>query len=225
MKKILPERDPQSSYEELLEQAMELYEEPYNDEDGERDPELPSLRSVAETMDTTILRVRKLLITSKMFSTETSRWIQELVEDGLSMKDIMKETGLSQASIYSYIPYKGRAFNLDESSLNADRQKKGRERAKTISKLKNCLSPDYAGGLDDWREYLWAAVFLFAGYRFKTDAGLRFSYSIVKDEVTGMSGIIIGDKSFTRAEIEATIVGSSSDVRLNAIISRFGVGR
>lgn len=217
MKKILPERDPQGSYEELLERAVELYDEPYNDEDGERDPELPSLRMVADAMDTSILRVRKLLITGRMFSTETSRWIQELVEDGLTMKQIEKETGLSRASVYSYIPYKGRAFNLDESTLNADRQKKGRERARAIKELLGCLSPDYAGGLDDWREKLWSTVRQFEGYRFMTSTGKRFTYHVVD------GGIVIGEQSFARDDIEDVAEGNVVDEHLNAIISRFDV--
>ena len=214
MKKILPERDPQGAYEDLLATAMELYEEPYNDEDGPRDEDLPSLRNVADAMDTTILRVRKLLITGQMFSTETSRWVQELAEDGLSTNDIMKQTGLSRASVYSYIPYKGRAFNLEDSSLNADRQKKGRDRAKAIKKLRESMSNDYPGGLDDWREDLWAAVKLFAGYRFKTTSGKRFTYAMLD------GGIRVGTETFTREEVEAAAEEILSNEVLDAILLR-----
>ena len=52
-------------------------------------PIVPSLRTVATALNTTILRVRKLLITAEYFSTETSRTVQTLVAEGRSVEEIM----------------------------------------------------------------------------------------------------------------------------------------
>lgn len=71
--------NPDESMHQLMERAVSLFEEPYDDRDG-REDDLPSVRSVAEEMDTTILRVRKLLITADFYSTEMSRRVQELAE-------------------------------------------------------------------------------------------------------------------------------------------------
>ena len=57
--------NPQQSMEELLANTVALYSIPYDDRDGERDSELPSLRTVADQLGTTVLRVRKLLITAE----------------------------------------------------------------------------------------------------------------------------------------------------------------
>ena len=70
--------DPKLSMEQLLKKAVALFDAPYDDRD-ERDPSLPSIRSVAEEMGTTILRVRKLLITADYYTSSTSRTIQEMI--------------------------------------------------------------------------------------------------------------------------------------------------
>ena len=53
--------DPNASMEELLQRAVELAEAPFT---PNRSSELPSLRSVAEKLGTTVIRTRKLLITA-----------------------------------------------------------------------------------------------------------------------------------------------------------------
>ena len=68
------------SMEARLTRAVEAFIEPFDNRD-ERDASMPSLRSVAEELNTTILRVRKLLITAEYFSTETSRTVQTLVAE------------------------------------------------------------------------------------------------------------------------------------------------
>ena len=85
--------DPQESMEQLVARAVELFEKPYDDRDG-RDEDLPSVRYVAEEMDATVLRARKLLITAGYYSTEMSRKIRELHEQGIPVSGIMEVTGL-----------------------------------------------------------------------------------------------------------------------------------
>ena len=51
------------SMKQLIARAAELFEEPYDDRE-QREDWLPSVRAVAEEMNTTVLRVRKLLITA-----------------------------------------------------------------------------------------------------------------------------------------------------------------
>ena len=121
--------NPNVSMHQLIERAVSLFEEPYDDRDG-REDELPSIRSVAEEMNTTILRVRKLLITADFYSTEMSRRVQELTEYGHSLKEIMEKIELGRASVYSYLPYQGLAFNLEQTTANADRLKLFRKRKK-----------------------------------------------------------------------------------------------
>ena len=127
--------DPALSMEQLLNKAVDLFQEPYDDRD-ERESSLPSLRSVADELNTTILRTRKLLITAEYYSTETSRTVQALTAAGRSVEDIIAATGLKRASINSYLPYKNLAFNLDQTTANADRHRMFRRRVKVVEELK-----------------------------------------------------------------------------------------
>ena len=170
--------DPALSMEQLLIQATTLFHIPYDDHD-ERDPSLPSLRFVANEMGTTILKVRKLLITADYFTTSTSRLIRRLIDSGCTIEDVMNNTGLGKASVYSYIPYKNLAFNLEETTVNADRHRVFRRRIKACEELQKHLEQP------DQSEYLWKTVIAFETYPFKTcgrgknHAGAtKFMYSV-----------------------------------------------
>ena len=164
--------------EQLLHKAVEAYVEPYDDRD-ERDADLPSLRSVADELNTTILRTRKLLITANFFSTTLSRTVQEMRGTGASVEAIMEKTRLSRASINSYLPYKNLAFNLDQTTVNADRHRVFRRRVKAVSDLQAHAD------LPDENLYLWRAIIAFEAYPFKTSGrgsreGVRFKYTVSK---------------------------------------------
>ena len=167
---------PASSMEQLLEKAIEFFQVPYDDR-NERDADLPSLRTVAEELNTTILRTRKLLITAEYYSTETSRLVQTLTNEGVGMEEIMEMTHLKHASINSYLPYKNLAFNLDQTTVNADRHRVFRRRVKAVEELKA------HAGLPDEMEYLWKAIIAFENYPFKTSGrgsreGVKFIYTV-----------------------------------------------
>ena len=66
---------------ELVTLAVALYQMPYDDRD-ERPEEAPTLLSVAEVLNTTSSKVRKLLITADFFSLEKSRRINSLFDQG-----------------------------------------------------------------------------------------------------------------------------------------------
>lgn len=175
--------DPTLSMEQLLKKAVELFQEPYDDRD-ERDADLPSLRAVADQLNTTILRTRKLLITAEYYSTETSRLVQTLTNEGVGMEEIMEMTHLKHASINSYLPYKNLAFNLDQTTVNADRHRVFRRRVKAVEELKT------HAGIPDESLYLWKAIIAFENYPFKTSGrgnrkGVRFTYTVSRSGGAG----------------------------------------
>ena len=189
--------NPLESMDQLISRAVGLFEEPYDDRDG-RDEDLPSVRFVAEEMNTTILRVRKLLITAKYYSTEMSRKVQDLYHQNRTISEIMEATGLGQASVYSYLPYLGIAWNLDQATPNAERLRVFRRRKNAVEKLMIYKDSMEAG------TYLWNAIKAFEGYPFSTAKGLRFSY-VVKGGKNGVptSEIIIDrkEKTITKSTI------------------------
>ena len=175
--------NPKLSMEQLLEQTVTLFQEPYDDRDG-RAADLPSIRTVAEALGTTILRTRKLLITAEYYSTNTSRTVQALVAEGRSTEEIMAATGLKKASINSYLPYKSLAFNLDQTTVNADRHRVFRKRVKAVDELR-----DHADLPDEYL-YLWKAIIAFEGYPFKTSGrgsrkGVKFTYTVSRSGGAG----------------------------------------
>lgn len=177
-------KNPALSMEQLLSQAIELFQEPYDDRD-ERDASLPSIRTVATALNTTILRTRKLLITAEYYSTSTSRTVQTLIAEGRNVEEVMALTGLGRASVNSYLPYKNLAFLLDQTTVNADRHRVFRRRVKAVNELQsNMDSPD----VEVW---LWKAIIAFEGYPFRTSGrgsreGTRFKYEVSREP--GKSG-------------------------------------
>lgn len=196
--------NPQQSMDELLANTVALYGFPYDDRDGERDSELPSLRTVAVQLGTTVLRVRKLLITAEYFSTTVSRQVQQMVAEGNTVEVVMRVTGLKRASVYSYLPYVGLAFNLEQTTVNADRHRLFRKRLKAVEALQRHM------GLPDEAEYLWYAVIAFEGYPFRTAGrgkvpGVNFLYQVKRSKEGQPVGEIIisrKEKPITRATIE-----------------------
>ena len=164
--------NPKESTEKLIEEAMSLFQEPFDNRSG-RYQSLPTLRSVADSLGITILKTRKLLISGGYFTTDVGRRVQEMAEAGKSVEEIVDETGLSCASVYSYLPYKGIAFNLRETTMNADRHRLFRARKKAVQQLQN--SPTSL--------HLWEAIVLFTGYTFSTSGqgkneGVQFKYRV-----------------------------------------------
>lgn len=105
----------------MLQEAIKLFKEPYDDRPN-RSPDAPTLVDVAEAMQTTTLKVRKILVTVGHYSTETSRKVQELYNSGYSVPEIMKETGLSKASVNTYLPYSKGAYKLEEPTYMQSRR-------------------------------------------------------------------------------------------------------
>jgi hypothetical protein len=73
---------------------------------------------VADAMQMTPLKIRKILITAGYYSTEMSRKIQAMCAQGYSLKQIMDDTGLKKASVNAYLPYKKGIYMMPDPTLN-----------------------------------------------------------------------------------------------------------
>ena len=156
--------------------ALELFGEPFDDR-MERSGVAPSIRDVAAALNTTPLKARKILITAGYYSTELSRKVKKLHEDGCTIQEIMEQTGLKWASVHAYLPYMKGIYNLPEPPLNAERRRIYRKRISTCEKLKREIdSPDV-------EKYLWEAIVAFADYPFKTENGLSMKYAVKDGEI------------------------------------------
>ena len=130
--------------------------------------ESDSMRGLAEEMNITLLKLRKLLITAGAFTSDISKEVNELRKLGKSISEIMKITGLSRASVHSYLPSCKGLYNAEELSVNAERCRKYWHRKEMISRLQELPSEDN----------LWQAIIAFQEYPFRTATGLPFRYKI-----------------------------------------------
>lgn len=139
------------------------------------------------------MKVRKLLITAGVYESEVADRVMELHKKGRSVEQIMEETGLSCASVHSYLPYSKIVYKLDEVvggdiSVGAERQRLFKKRRAICEKLREKPGTDM----------LWEALMLFAGYEFRTAKGLPFTYTIKGGELF----VSRKEKSITRSTVE-----------------------
>ena len=165
--------DPEGSMEALLQRAVELVEAPFT---PNRSSELPSLRSVAEKLGTTVIRTRKLLITAGYFTSPTAIAVQKLKAEGKTIEEIGAALKLKPAAVYGYLPFSLRAYNLPETTSNADRHKRYRA-TKTLR-----VAVD-TGNAEKISAALWRCVTIFEAYPFSTSgrgsrSGVKFTYQV-----------------------------------------------
>lgn len=94
-----------------------------------------SIRAVAKELELSPMKVRKILITANAYSTELSTEIGELWKDGKTVGEIAEMLNTSAANVNSYLPYERIIYNMEEKSVEADRQTRYRDRlrARTTS--------------------------------------------------------------------------------------------
>ena len=73
-------------------------------------------------------KIRKILITGGLWSTERSREVADLFEQYGSVKRVAEELGLSPGLVITYLPYQKTVYDLEEKSGNAKRIDRWRER-------------------------------------------------------------------------------------------------
>lgn len=171
-----PDYDKDLKIQEQLEIAVSLFSEPLDDR-TERSKDAPSILSVATAMNTTTIRVKKMLITAGYYSTSISRKVQELHKTGMTMQEIMDATGLKEASVYCYLPYSKGVYNLDDPTLCAEQNRLFRKRKAACADLKKHIDGP------DAEEYLWRTIEVFENYLFQTAKGLPLRYTMKGGEL------------------------------------------
>ena len=114
------------------------------------------------------------------YSTALSRQVVELYDGGVEISQIMKLTGLSRASVHSYLPYTKIPYKLDELSANAERIRLYRERKQKCTEFCSKLS---ALSGNEQESELWSMLIYLQGCVFLTSKGLKFTYKIKGGEM------------------------------------------
>lgn len=117
--KLKPDLDIETIQSSVIDEVVGLY-----------DNGATSLRSVAKSMGFSMVKVRKILITAGVYSTETSSAVGAAFKDGLTVEEIAQTLNMSVSNVYLYLPYQTILYGLEERSVSADRQARYRERKK-----------------------------------------------------------------------------------------------
>ena len=165
-KKLKPEYDAGKNLKVQMDAAVALY----NSE--------MSLQAIADALNLNPIKVRKLLITAGVYESDAAKKVKNTFEEYRKTQDhktaILSTAAvlkLSNASVTSYLPYEKGVYFLSAAdkkkiSVGAERQR----RYRAVRKLRT----------EPTEEHLWEVVLLYAGVRFKTYAGLPFTYEIRK---------------------------------------------
>ena len=137
-----------------------------------------SLRSVADEFNTTILKMRKVLITSGVFQSDISEKVRQLFFDGKTIPEIQVEMQLSSASVYSYLPYMKTVYNAKKLSTNAQRLRTYRGRKRVVFIFHNAIKDSLLT-----EHIIWDVISAFANYPFYTSRGMKFFYTVHGGEV------------------------------------------
>ncbi len=124
---LKPKYNAQDNIQKMIDEVVAFFGSPYDDRDEFPNNEV-SLRDVSKKFNISVLKARKILITAKYYSIEQSRNVNELYEQNRSVLEIMQQTGLSRASVQSYLPYSKTIYNLEQKSVGADRQERWRKK-------------------------------------------------------------------------------------------------
>jgi hypothetical protein len=149
----------------------------------------PELKAIAEEIELSPAKLRKLLITASIrdnetyFSSPTADTVLKLKKDGKSVKEIQEILGLSYTSVQGYLPHKS-VYGLDTMSSECERIRLFRARQKAVSDLFIHLP------LPDASLYLWKTVVAFQSYPFTTSGrgsreGVKFTYEVSKPTTGG----------------------------------------
>lgn len=190
-RKKKPDYDAEQIMQEFMETLVDAFGS-YDDRDGEEPKN--SLNTVAAEFEITALKARKLLITVGVYSTTLSRKIALMKQGGADIREIMLATGLSRASVHSYLPYTKIPYKMEELSVNAERIRLYRKRKQRCEEF---CSKVPQMSVAEQEETLWELFKLLQGCVFLTAKGLKFSYKIKGHEMF----ISRKSKSITQATV------------------------
>ncbi len=141
---------------ELLDSLVQLWTE----------AEEPQLNTVAEELEISAAKVRKLLITAGVRDNTTyyenpiADRVLRLWKDKKTVKEITAETGLSVSSITGYLPHSKTVYSLDTISTEAERIKLYRNRQQACKFLQSAINTESQSLA------LWQTVIAFQSYPF-----------------------------------------------------------
>ena len=139
-----PERDPGKDY---IGRICALYNDAYDDREEDSRPGgeswVPGHKALHTSLESfrrelqdvhgismSTAKIRKILITGGLWTTERSREVAELYDRYGSVSRVAETLGLSVGLVATYLPYRRTVYDLEEKSGNARRIERWRKRKK-----------------------------------------------------------------------------------------------
>ena len=185
-----PEYNREREINDLIQRVIDLYGTPYDDRD-ERPPDATSINSIAQQLNISRLKVRKLLITADYYSSAESREVKRLHDSGYDVDQICQQTGKKKQTVNSLLPYRKGVYKLEDPPLYAENCRSFRKRKQVCEQLSEHLDEDGCC------RFLWNAIQAFEHYPFRKLDGSRIQYSINCDQ------LCFGHTTRCREEVEA----------------------
>lgn len=178
-----PKKKPNYNPDQVMRDFMAAVADAFGSYDDREGKTFPGLNAVAVEFGMTALKARKLLITAGVYSTALSRQVTELHIGGTKVTQIMKITGLSRASVHSYLPYTKIPYKMAELSANAERIRLYRERKQKCEEFSANISTLAGQSTKEQEVALWSMLLYLQGCVFLTAKGLKFTYKIKGGEM------------------------------------------
>ncbi len=186
----------------------------------------PALMDLAREYKISMVKLRKILITKGMFSTEVTREAIRLRSQGRSIDEIASIMDLGPAAVKAALPYEKCVYKTGFRSAAGDRVDKGRKRKRAVKRLEEVLA-GYEGEYCDERgklnqecsDALWECIVQYADYPFKTIGRggknvVSFKYKLKESQRTGnvTNELMINrkehSKTITRSTVELAFVSA-----------------
>lgn len=92
-----------------------------------------SVKKTAEELGTSVIKVRRVLITENLWSSSTSEKIRALWEAGLSTKEIAEQLHYSEKNVQAFLPYTKGVYGREDRSHYSISSKEYRERNQRVA--------------------------------------------------------------------------------------------
>ena len=172
-----PLKKPDFNSDKLQKAILDMVVDAY--ENGGSDKNHRSVEAVADELQMSRLKVRKILITAgvreqrTIFDSELGNEVLALYRNGKSIQEIAAITGLKRASINGYLPYTKTIYKMDEQSVEAERVQRYRDRQKKCR--------DFCEGIlfrssEENETILWEVLQELQVCTFQTFRGKKFHY-------------------------------------------------
>ncbi len=207
-----PRKKPEYDKNQIMKALLQAISECYTSADNSI-----SLRQVAAEFNMSHLKARKLLITAGAFSSDICDEVNNFKAAGQTVPEIMKITGLSRASVHSYLPYTKVVYNAKELSLNAERLRKYRDRQASVKSIQQCIEE----GGRNLSDKVWGALKLFENYTFYKSSNQKYKYFIYNGELL----VKRKEKGVSRAEIDLALENALKENRSITEPKQLGVSQ